>query len=155
ADLIPVRPTRDRLQLHALRSVFARIATYWYAPPEVADITYMAQIQGHRYILQPEVKAGETEKQIKDKQLNYAANANYFDYKIGRKLADGSYQPVGDQGIKLGLPGVTRLKAFPALVAPASVPSDELPETTRRRKGKPGKEGKAESASEWAPLTVR
>jgi hypothetical protein len=113
----------------------------------------MAQIQGHRYILQPEVKAGETEKQIKDKQLNYAANANYFDYKIGRKLADGSYQPVGDQGIKLGLPGVTRLKAFPA--APASVPSDALPETTRRRKGKPGKEQKPESASEWAPLTVR
>jgi hypothetical protein len=154
-DLIPVRPTRDRLQLHALRSVFARIATYWYAPPEVADITYMAQIQGHRYILQPEVKAGETEKQIKDKQLNYAANANYFDYKIGRKLADGSYQPVGDQGIKLGLPGVTRLKAFPA---PVAILSDELQEATRRRKGKPGKERKEqkpESASEWAPLTVR
>jgi Telomere resolvase len=147
SDLIPVRPTRERLNLHVLRSVFARIATYWYAPPEVADITFMAQIQGHRYILNPDVKPGETPEDIKNKQLNYAANANYFDYKIGRKTADGSYQPVGDQGVKLGHPGVTRLSAFPA-----AVPAEVLDEAKSKRKGK-GK--KQESASEWAPVTVR
>jgi Telomere resolvase len=147
SDLIPVRPTRERLNLHVLRSVFARIATYWYAPPEVADITFMAQIQGHRYILNPEVKPGETPEDIKNKQLNYAANANYFDYKIGRKIVDGSYQPVGDQGIKLGYPGVTRLSAFPA-----AVPTEEQDEVKSKRKGKVKKQ---ESASAWAPVTVR
>ncbi|GCF11716.1 hypothetical protein KDI_52800 [Dictyobacter arantiisoli] len=148
SELIPVRPTREQLSLHVLRTIFARIATYWYGPPEVADITYMAQIQGHRHILDPEVVPGETPQEIKDKQLNYAANANYFDYKIGRKLADGSFHPVGDQGIKLGQPGVTRLRAFPA-----PVPTEGPEETTPTRKGK-GK-AKKESASEWAPVTVR
>jgi Spy/CpxP family protein refolding chaperone len=148
-DLIPVRPTRDRLNLHVLRAVFARIATYWYCPPEVADITFMAQIQGHRYILEPEVEQGETPEDIKNKRLNYAANANYFDYKIGRRLADGSYQVVGDQGIKLGLPGVTRLSAFPAAVS-----TDLQGEIESKRKGK-GKEQKRESTSDWAPITLR
>lgn len=146
-DLIPIRPTRERLNLHVLRSVFARIATYWYAPCEVADITFMAQIQGHRYILKPDVKPGETPEDIKDKQLNYAANANYFDYKIGRKTADGHYQPVGDQGIKLGHPGVTRLSAFPA-----AVPTEAQGEANGTRKGKVKKQA---SVSEWAPVTVR
>jgi uncharacterized protein (DUF1778 family) len=148
SDLIPVRPTREQLSLHVLRTIFARIATYWYGPPEVADITYMAQIQGHRHILDPDVAPGETAQDIKDKKLNYAANANYFDYKIGRKLADGSFQPVGDQGIKLGQPGVTRLHAFPA-----PVPTEGSEEPTRTRKGK-GK-AKKESVSEWTPVTVR
>ena len=148
SELISVRPTREQLSLHVLRTIFARIATYWYGPPEVADITYMAQIQGHRHILDPDVVPGETPQDIKDKQLNYAANANYFDYKIGRKLADGSFQPVGDQGVKLGQPGVTRLRAFPA-----PVPTEGPEETTSTRKGK-GK-AKKESSSEWAPVTVR
>ena len=148
SELISVRPTREQLSLHVLRTIFARIATYWYGPPEVADITYMAQIQGHRHILDPDVVPGETPQDIKDKQLNYAANANYFDYKIGRKLADGSFQPVGDQGVKLGQPGVTCLRAFPA-----PVPTEGPEETTSTRKGK-GK-AKKESSSEWAPVTVR
>jgi uncharacterized protein (DUF1778 family) len=150
SELISVRPTREQLSLHVLRTIFARIATYWYGPPEVADITYMAQIQGHRHILDPDVIPGETPEDIRDKQLNYAANANYFDYKIGRKLADGSYQPVGDQGIKLGQPGVTRLRAFPV-----ATPTEVLVgpgETQSKRKGKAKK---PESASEWAPVTVR
>src|SRR5579859_270102 len=146
-DLISIRPTREQLSLHVLRTVFARIATYWYAPPEVADITFMAQIQGHRYILQPQVEKGETEEDIKNKQLNYAANANYFDYKIGRKEASGGYQVVGDQGIKLGRPGVVRLAAFPAAVAT---------EVSGEAKSKQnGKSKKRESSSGWAPLTVR
>lgn len=147
-DLIPVRPNREQLNLHVLRSVFARISTYWYCPPEVADITFMAQIQGHRSILEPEVEQGETQKDIENKRLNYAANANYFDYKIGRQLADGSYQVVGDQGIKLGLPGVTRLRAFPAAVSPEV--QDEATAGRKRRTTK-----KRESTSDWAPLTLR
>ena len=146
-DLIPVRPTREQLNFHVLRTVFARIATYWYAPPEVADIAFMAQIQGHNHILHPQKEKGETDEDVKKKQLNYAANANYFDYKIGRKLADGSYQVVGDQGIKLGRPGVVRLAAFPAAVA------TEVPGETKSKRNGKGK--KRESTSDWAPLTVR
>jgi Telomere resolvase ResT/TelK catalytic domain len=145
-DLIPLRVTRERLTVHVLRAVFARIATYWYAPPEVADITFMAQIQGHRYILQPDVEPGETAADVKNKQLNYAANANYFDYKIGRRTAEGGWQIVGDQGIHLGLPGVTRLDAFPVAQSP-----EELPRVQGKQKGKT----KKESTSDWAPLTVR
>ena len=146
-DLIPVRPTREQLNLHVLRSVFARIATYWYCPPEVADVTFMAQVQGHRFILEPEVEPGETPKDIENKRLSYAAVNNYFDYKIGRQLPDGSYQVVGDQGIKLNLPGVTRLRAFPAAVL-----AEKQGEAVSKRKGK---EKKSESTSDWAPWTVR
>ena len=148
SDLIPIRPTRDQLHFHVLRTVFARIATYWYAPPEVADIAFMAQIQGHSHILKPQKEKGETDEDVKQKQLNYAANANYFDYKIGRRLPDGTLQVVGDQGIKLGRPGVVRLAAFPAAAVAAEVPG----ETKSKRNGK-GK--KRESTSDWAPLTVR
>lgn len=145
-DLIPIRHTREQLHFHVLRTVFARIATYWYAPPEVADITFMAQIQGHSHILKPQKEKGETDEDVKQKQLNYAANANYFDYKIGRRLPDGTLQVVGDQGIKLGRPGVVRLAAFPAkqVVVPGEA------EGKRNGKGK-----KRESTSDWAPLTVR
>ncbi len=145
-DLIPVRPTREQLNFHVLRTVFARIATYWYAPPEVADITFMAEIQGHTYIKHPQKEKGETDEDVQKKQLNYAANANYFDYKIGRREASGNYQVVGDQGIKLGRPGVVRLAAFPA--KQVAVPGEA--ESKRNGKGK-----KRESTSDWAPLTVR
>ena len=147
-DLIPLRPTRERLSVHVLRAVYARVATYWYAPPTVADITFMAQIQGHRFVLEPDVEPRETPEDIKKKQLSYAASANYFDYKIGRKTPDGSYQLVGDQGIKLGNPGVTVLDAFRKEVLPEGRVVDG--ETGRKRKGK-----KPESTSGWAPLTVR
>jgi telomere resolvase len=145
-DLIPVRVTRERLTVHVLRAVYARIATYWYAPPEVADMTFMAHIQGHRYILEPQVEPGETVADLKNKQLHYAANAHYFDYKIGRKTAEGDWQVVGDQGIHLGLPDVTRLSAFPA--AESSV-------SAREERGKPQGQAKKESTSDWAPITVR
>jgi len=145
-DEIPVRVTRERLTVHVLRAVYARIATYWYAPPEVADITFMAQIQGHRYILEPQVEPGETVADLKNKQLNYAANANYFDYKIGRKTADGGWQVVGDQGIHLGLPGVTRLSAFPGAVSAVGA---------QDKRGKQKGKAKKESSSDWAPVTVR
>lgn len=145
-DLIPVRVTRERLTIHVLRAVYARIATYWYAPPEIADITFMAQIQGHRYILEPQVEPGETVGDVKNKQLNYAANANYFDYKIGRKTAEGEWQVVGDQGIHLGLPGVTRLSAFPGAESSVSV---------QEKRGKQKGKVKKESTSDWAPVTVR
>ncbi len=148
-DLIPVRQTRERLNFHVLRSVYARIAVYWYCPPEVADLTFMAQIQGHRHILEPDVEPGETEEDVKNKQLSYAASAHYFDYKIGKKLPDGSWQVVGDQGIKLGLPGVQRLKAFPAASAEEQGQVQE-----KRKKGK-GARAKKESTSNWAPVTVR
>jgi len=144
-DLIPVRATRDRLHVHLLRAVFARIATFWYAPPNVADITYMAQVQGHRYILDPEVEKGETDEDIKNKRLNYASNANYFDYKIG---IDGNID--GRQGIRLGRPGVTVIDAFVH-----AVPVEEQEEEGQRTQKRKGKAKRPESTSDWVPLTVR
>ena len=78
----------------------------------------MAQIQGHLVNIPPSRKwsKGRQRRISRISSSNYAANANYFDYKIGRKLADGSYQVVGDQGIKLGRPELF-VAAFPAAVA--------------------------------------
>ncbi|GHO88615.1 protelomerase family protein [Dictyobacter formicarum] len=37
-----IRTTREKVSVHNFRGLYARIATFWYAPPPVADITYMA-----------------------------------------------------------------------------------------------------------------
>ena len=147
-ELIPVRVTRERLSVHVLRTVYARIATYWYAPQRVADITYMAQIQGHRYILDPEREEGETDDDIQNKRLNYAANANYFDYKLRSLGADGQYHIEGDQGIHLGRPGVKVLEAFA---------QEAVEEASGEIQGKGKRKGKEkkESTSSWVPITVQ
>lgn len=153
--LIPVRTSRERLTMHVLRTVYARLATFWYAPPQVADITYMAYIQGHRFILEPQVEAGETPKEIEQKRLHYASNANYFDYKIG----DGHGNIDGRQGIRLGQPGVTVLDAFrPQTDEPEKTPDADAGSERRKRRTsqtKGAKEKAAGTARAWIPITVR
>lgn len=152
-DLIPVRTSRERLTVHVLRTVYARLATYWYAPPQVADITYMAYIQGHRFILEPQVEAGETPTEIERKRLNYASNANYFDYKVG----DGHGNIDGRQGIRLGQPGVTVLDAFRPQTDEAEKASEaDAGSGRRKRRTSQTKEEKAGgTARAWIPITVR
>jgi hypothetical protein len=103
-----IRTTREKVSVHNFRGISARIACFWYAPPSVADITYMAQIQGHRFVLEPRVEAGTPPEEVEQIRLNYASHANYADYKIADQ--DGNID--GRQGVRLGQPGVTVLEVF-------------------------------------------
>ncbi|GHO87180.1 protelomerase family protein [Dictyobacter formicarum] len=103
-----VRATREKVSVHNFRGMYARIATFWYAPPPVADITYMAQIQGHRFVLEPRVEAGTSAEEVEQIRHHYASHANYADYKIAD--TDGNID--GRQGVQLGQPGVTVLDVF-------------------------------------------
>ena len=103
-----IRTTREKVSVHNFRGMYARIATFWYAPPAVADITYMAQIQGHRFVLEPRVEAGTSVEEVEQIRHHYASHANYADYKIAD--TDGNID--GRQGVRLGQPGVTVLDVF-------------------------------------------
>jgi len=129
AMLVPTRTTREELYTHLFRAVYARIAVYWYCPPTVADITYMATIQGHRFILEPEVEPG---RDVAQTRLNYASNAHYFDYKIG----DGQGNLDGRQGIKLGQPEVVVLEIFKQKEEQPMPIAQEVPTTVAVQKKK-------------------
>lgn len=97
--LVPQREGKDNLYTHLFRAVYARIAVFYYCPVQVADIVYMAAIQGHYQVLE----AGNAKL-----RRSYASTRNYFDYKIG----DGKGNIDGRQGIKLGQPSVEVLEVF-------------------------------------------
>lgn len=99
AELIPQRAGRGNLYTHLFRTIYARIATHWYAPPTVADIEYMAAIQGH-FLIQNE--------QDTTLRRSLASTRHYNDYKIG----DGQGNIDGRQGIRLRDPGVQVLQVF-------------------------------------------
>jgi predicted negative regulator of RcsB-dependent stress response len=52
SDLVPKRDGRDNLFTHLFRSVYAAIATLWFAPTSVDASEYKAAIQGHYAILE-------------------------------------------------------------------------------------------------------
>ncbi|GCE50909.1 telomere resolvase [Thermosporothrix hazakensis] len=134
-DLIPVRVTREKLTVHALRAVYAQIATFWYAPPTVASITYMAQIQGHRFVLEPEAELeGEPAGEVEQVRRNYASHAHYADYKI----ADRNGNIDGRQGVKLDQPGVTVLDVFRK---EAGIEEPQKPSRRKRKKASENKTG--------------
>jgi hypothetical protein len=99
-DLIDGREDKkDSLYSHLFRSVYARIAVFYYCPPKVADIHFMATIQGHYELLK---------SNSEEFKRSYASNAHYFDYKIADK--DGNID--GRQGTKLGAEGVELLETY-------------------------------------------
>jgi Telomere resolvase ResT/TelK catalytic domain len=99
AQLIPVREGKDGLYGHLFRSVYARLAVFWYAPPSVADTHYMATIQGHTDFFEAETE---------EARRSYASSAHYSDYKI----ADPDGNIDGRQGLKLGTRDVELLEVF-------------------------------------------
>ncbi len=99
SDLVPLRSGRDNLYTHLFRTIYARIATHWYAPPNVADIEFMAAIQGHYQVL---------DEQNPELRRSLVSSRHYNDYKIG----DGKGNIDGRQGIKLSEPGVQVLEIF-------------------------------------------
>ena len=98
-DLVPLRSGRDNLYTHLFRTIYARIATHWYAPPNVADIEFMAAIQGHYQVL---------DEQNPELKRSLVSSRHYNDYKIG----DGQGNIDGRQGIKLSEPGVSVIEIF-------------------------------------------
>lgn len=98
-DLVPVREGKADLYGHLFRSVYARIAVFWYCPPSIADVHFMATIQGHTEFF---------EEQTEEARRSYASNAHYFDYKI----ADRNGNIDGRQGVKLGTRDVELLEVF-------------------------------------------
>jgi hypothetical protein len=99
AELVPKRDGRENLFTHLFRSVYATIATLWFAPITVDASEYKAAIQGHYAILE------EPDSSLR---RSLAASRHYNDYKI----ADPKGNIDGRQGIKLGLGGVAVIDAF-------------------------------------------
>lgn len=98
-DLVPLRSGRDNLYTHLFRTIYARIATHWYAPANVADIEFMAAIQGHYQVI---------DAQNLQLRRSLVSSRHYNDYKIG----DGKGNIDGRQGIKLSTPGVSIIEIF-------------------------------------------
>jgi len=101
AGLVPQREGKDNLYTHLFRAVYARLAVWYYCPPHVADILFMAQIQGHFHFLNADSE---------EYRLNFASTAHYYDYQIASSLiaAHGGQR----QGIWLGKPGVEVLQVL-------------------------------------------
>ena len=97
--IVPKREGKDNLFSHLFRSVYAAIATLWYAPSTVDANEYKAAIQGHYAIL--EATDGTLKRSL-------AASRHYNDYKIG----DLNGNIDGRQGIKLGYGGVEAIEVF-------------------------------------------
>ncbi len=99
AELIPARHGKNDLYGHLFRAVYPRIACFWYCPPSIADMHFMATIQGHTNFFDLETE---------EARQSYGSQAHYADYKI----ADYSGNIDGRQGVKLGAVGVELLEVF-------------------------------------------
>ena len=102
--LVPVRTNDEDLYTHLDRTIYARLAVWLYCPVQVTDLTYMATIQGHYWVLNAETE---------EKRRNYMSTLHYIDYAIG----DGAGNIDGRHGIALGTPGVKVLDAFAEAIA--------------------------------------
>ena len=99
STLIPAREGKADIINHTFRTVYSRIAVFYYCPPRVADMHFMATVQGHYEKLQ------ESEEQ----RRSYESNPYYQEYKIA--ALDG-IQIDGRQGLHLGHKGVELLEVF-------------------------------------------
>ncbi len=113
--LVPQREGKDNLYTHLFRAVYARMAVWYYCPPHVADIFYMATIQGHYRFLNSDDQ---------EYRLNFASTAHYYDYQISDRLivSHGGVR----QGIWLERPGVELLAS---LQSDSSEAPEKLAET--------------------------
>jgi hypothetical protein len=133
--------------VHNLRSLYGSIAVLWYCPDGVSEVNYKAYIQGHRFVLSPDVEAGTPEDEVEQVRLHYGSHANYDDYKIA--TADGKLD--GRHGIKLGHPGVTVLDFFkkdvPEVLEPAT-PGSMSSSGNGGRRSRSGSGSRSKKASE-------
>ncbi len=100
SKLVPPRDDKDDLYTHLFRSVYGAIAVFYYCPPDIFPLKYLATIYGHYWVLE------STGKQQED----YMATLRYADYEIGDAAI---YAHNGKRkGIKLDAPGVEVLEVF-------------------------------------------
>jgi hypothetical protein len=127
SSLVPGRAGGD-LYTHLFRAVYGCIAVFYYAPPEVLALRYLATIYGHYWVLESSGK----------QQHDYTATLHYSDYAIG----DAAIAAAAGkrQGIKLGVPGVEVLEVF-----------KERPVTPTKKRG--SKMAKTEVKTEKASQT--
>jgi hypothetical protein len=113
ADLVPQREGKEYLYTHLFRAVYARLAVWYYCPPQVADLFYMATIQGHYRFLNCDSE---------DYRLNFASTAHYYDYQISARTiqAHGGQR----QGIWLSKPDVQLLEVLKTDSPPDTSTSD-------------------------------
>jgi hypothetical protein len=126
-ELIPARHGKDDLYGHLFRSVYPRIACFWYCPPTIADMHFMATIQGHTDFFELETE---------EARRSYGSQAHYSDYRI----ADSSGNIDGRQGLKLGTRGVELLEVFKPKPRKEKAMMTTTPETQDQTQAKP--EGK-------------
>jgi hypothetical protein len=98
-EIIPARDGEE-ISPQVLRSVYLRLAIFFYAPVNVDAETFAAEISGHR----KKGKASETDPD----ERSYGAAPHYAEYK----LVDSKGQIDGRQGVKLSEPGVEVLAVF-------------------------------------------
>jgi Telomere resolvase len=98
STLIPAREGKADLINHTFRSVYSRIAVFYYCPVDVADVHFMATVQGHYEKLQ------ESDEQ----RRSYESNPYYQEYKIADKAGNID----GRQGLHLSHKGVELLEVF-------------------------------------------
>jgi hypothetical protein len=122
STLIPCRDNKTDLYTHICRSVYARIAVYYYCPPTIADVHFMATVQGHYKQMQ-----GSEEL-----RRSYESNPSYADYKIA--AADGNID--GRQGLHLGMAGVELLDVFKPKPRKATKQMDTEVQDEKKPKGK-------------------
>jgi hypothetical protein len=96
-EIIPSREGEE-ISPHTLRSVYLRLAIFFYAPLGVDAETYAAEISGHRK---------RSKAAVEKEERSYGAAPHYSEYKI----VDRAGQIDGRQGVKLG-PDVPVLGVF-------------------------------------------
>jgi hypothetical protein len=97
-DLVPTRRDGDLYQALA-RGVYSRLSAYYYCPPEVDELLYMATVKDYRRIL---------EAQSEEERLTKALAGSFLDYVI----VDVNGTRDQSLGIRLGEPEVELLEVF-------------------------------------------
>jgi hypothetical protein len=97
-DLVPTRRDGDLYQALA-RGVYSRLSAYYYCPPEVDELLYMATVKDYRRIL---------EAQSEEERLTFAVAGSFLDYMI----VDVSGIRDESLGVRLGEPEVELLEVF-------------------------------------------
>ncbi|SRR5216683_1830786 len=142
ADLIPVPNDKTDLYSYLLRSVYARIATYWYCPNEVTDLAFFSAICGHFEL----VEGTDEQRRI------FADSQHYVRYQIlnRKKQLDGQH------GIKRNEKGVETLKVFqpkPAETEPQGTKKKEKDHTIARFRPEVERRLKLEATRREIPVT--
>jgi hypothetical protein len=107
-ELVPTPPGKESLYTHLWRSVYACIATFWYCPQHVWDVSFKAHVLGHFEALEPqEQRDGGS---LQQRLTTISSERFYALYEV----ADSVVATHGGKrkGVKLGHGGVVPIEVF-------------------------------------------